>query len=177
MTVTLRNIHVVLVSLLSTWKDFTPFLSISFLNFGNCCRLGLPAEIKVETSKNYETCKERCKLCHINQTGQTRRRKETCIKFINPLNASVDPHIETSQLICTANQLTGFYMRATLACNGLSMQSPGFEQTFMKFIDSSDMWSLELYLINTFTKSTKGREMYRHYARADTLFCLLLLKI
>ena len=24
------------------------------------------------------------------------------------------PHIETSQLICTANQLTGFYMRATL---------------------------------------------------------------
>ena len=29
------------------------------------------------------------------------------------------PHIETSQLICTANQLTGFYMRATLALNGL----------------------------------------------------------
>ena len=28
-------------------------------------------------------------------------------------------HIETSQLICTANQLTGFYMRATLALNGL----------------------------------------------------------
>ena len=29
------------------------------------------------------------------------------------------PHIETSQLICTANQLTGFYTRATLAINGL----------------------------------------------------------
>ena len=29
-------------------------------------------------------------------------------------------HIETSQLICTANQLTGFYMRATLAFNGLN---------------------------------------------------------
>ena len=29
------------------------------------------------------------------------------------------PHIETSQLICIANQLTGFYMRATLAFNGL----------------------------------------------------------
>ena len=29
------------------------------------------------------------------------------------------PHIETSQLICTANQLTGFYMRATLTLNGL----------------------------------------------------------
>ena len=30
------------------------------------------------------------------------------------------PHIETSQLICFANQLTGFYMRATLAFNGLN---------------------------------------------------------
>ena len=28
-------------------------------------------------------------------------------------------HIETSQLICSANQLAGFYMRATLALNGL----------------------------------------------------------
>ena len=29
------------------------------------------------------------------------------------------PHIETSQLICTENQLTSFYMRATLALKGL----------------------------------------------------------
>ena len=29
------------------------------------------------------------------------------------------PDIETSRLISTANQLTGFYMRATLALNGL----------------------------------------------------------
>ena len=29
------------------------------------------------------------------------------------------PHIETSLLICTANQLTGFYMRATLVFKGL----------------------------------------------------------
>ena len=29
------------------------------------------------------------------------------------------PHIEISQLIWTANQLTGFYMRAKLALNGL----------------------------------------------------------
>ena len=28
---------------------------------------------------------------------------------------------KTSQLICTANQLAGFYMRTTLAFNGLSM--------------------------------------------------------
>ena len=30
------------------------------------------------------------------------------------------PHIETIQLICIANQLTGFYMRATLALNCLT---------------------------------------------------------
>ena len=29
------------------------------------------------------------------------------------------PHIETIQFICCGNQLTGFYMRATLAFNGL----------------------------------------------------------
>ena len=29
------------------------------------------------------------------------------------------PHIETSQLICTVNQLNGFYIRAKLAFNGL----------------------------------------------------------
>ena len=29
--------------------------------------------------------------------------------------------IEKSQLICTANQLSGFYMTATLAFNGLSI--------------------------------------------------------
>ena len=38
--------------------------------------------------------------------------------MFNPLSASV-ALIETSQLICTANQLTGFCMRATLALNGL----------------------------------------------------------
>ena len=37
----------------------------------------------------------------------------------NQLSASVAV-IETSQLICCASQLTGFYMRATLALNGLS---------------------------------------------------------
>ena len=31
------------------------------------------------------------------------------------------PNIETSQLICTSNQFTGFYMWATLACNGLTL--------------------------------------------------------
>ena len=45
-------------------------------------------------------------------TSQTRMRN-------NPLSASVALK-ETSQLICAANQLIGFYMRATLALNGLN---------------------------------------------------------
>ena len=44
-------------------------------------------------------------------------------KRFNPLNASV-ALIETSQLICTANQLTGFYMRATLPFNGFNLDKP-----------------------------------------------------
>ena len=35
-----------------------------------------------------------------------------------PIKCQCCPHMETSQLICCANQLTGFYMRATLALNG-----------------------------------------------------------
>ena len=38
---------------------------------------------------------------------------------LNPLIASVAPHIETSQLICIGNQLIGFYMRVALAINAL----------------------------------------------------------
>ena len=39
----------------------------------------------------------------------------------NLLSASV-AYIETSQVICYANQLTGFYMRGTLALNGLNIR-------------------------------------------------------
>ena len=42
------------------------------------------------------------------------------IKRIQPIKYQCCPYIGTSQLIYCANQLTGFYMRATLAFNGLS---------------------------------------------------------
>ena len=38
---------------------------------------------------------------------------------IYPIKHQCCPHIETSQLICCANELTGFYMKVTLALNGL----------------------------------------------------------
>ena len=42
---------------------------------------------------------------------------------INILTTSVPHHIETSQLICYANQFTGFYIRATLALNRLILET------------------------------------------------------
>ena len=39
---------------------------------------------------------------------------------LNPLKTYVPYHIETSLLICSANQLTGFYMMGTLVVNGLN---------------------------------------------------------
>ena len=38
---------------------------------------------------------------------------------VNPLTTKFPNHIETSQFICTANQLTGFYMMGRLALNDL----------------------------------------------------------
>ena len=37
------------------------------------------------------------------------------VTVIKPIKCQCCPRIETSQLICTASQLTGLYMRATLA--------------------------------------------------------------
>ena len=34
--------------------------------------------------------------------------------LVNPLTANVSHHIETSQLICSPNQLTGFYVMANV---------------------------------------------------------------
>ena len=38
------------------------------------------------------------------------KNMKSIFKNINPLTTNVFHHIETSQLICIANQLTGFYM-------------------------------------------------------------------
>ena len=43
--------------------------------------------------------------------------------FFNPLTTDVPQHIETSQLICYANQLPGFYMMGTLAVNRLRLSN------------------------------------------------------
>ena len=48
------------------------------------------------------------------------------------------PNIETSQLICCANRLTGFYMRATLTLNGLNKKiqpQVNFPGSYIKLYD------------------------------------------
>ena len=54
----------------------------------------------------------RCFLRFLNSTNGAKSRKAF-------RKCQCCPHIETSQLICTANQLTGFYTRATITLNGL----------------------------------------------------------
>ena len=68
---TLRNVDVTLVSSLLTLKRFHTLSQHFTVELGECCQLCLPTEIKVQTSKNYETCKDRCKSYHINQKDQT----------------------------------------------------------------------------------------------------------
>ena len=45
-------------------------------------------------------------------------------------------HIETSQLICSANQLTGFYLMAFLAFNELNTYRRRMLNIFIKIIHS-----------------------------------------
>ena len=46
--------------------------------------------------------------------------KKTCNTVTGyPFKVQFSYHIETSQLICRANQLTGFYMMGTLVVKGL----------------------------------------------------------
>ena len=47
-------------------------------------------------------------------------KKASCMKYVNSLKTKVTI-VETSQLICSANQLTGFYIMATLAFNELML--------------------------------------------------------
>ena len=58
-----------------------------FFQVGLCAPLWTMAgftnkDDKVQTSKNYETCKDRCKLSHINQTVTLHMRRNLYLKSI-----------------------------------------------------------------------------------------------
>ena len=46
--------------------------------------------------------------------------KDDSMLEFQPIKCYCRPHIEPSQLICSSNQLTGFYIRETLAFNGIN---------------------------------------------------------
>ena len=74
------------------------------------------------------------------------------------------PHIETGQLICTGNQLSGFYMRAKVALNGLT------KEYFLMVVSTITIYDIESHfetekrtLITTFEGlniSVKNRTLY-----------------
>ena len=55
-------------------------------------------------------------------------------------------HTETSQKICTAHQLTGFYMRVALAFNGLTPRTlrPWLSATVTEHWTDQQLWGLKL---------------------------------
>ena len=74
--------------------------------------------------KNQE--KSKCPACKVNTLKADISPSfvfQTLLSLLNPLSASIALIIETSQLICSENQLTDFYMRATLALNVLKYRS------------------------------------------------------
>ena len=75
-------------------------------------------------------------------------KKSTILNWVksllNPFKCQCCPHIETSQLICCANQLTSFYTRPTLALNGLSELLIQFEM--VDFLTS--LWDVQsIYIL------------------------------
>ena len=58
---------------------------------------------------------------HLINLSLIKRLKHKCFPVVFAKFCQCCPQIETSQLICFANQWTGFYMRATLAFIALSI--------------------------------------------------------
>ena len=69
------------------------------------------------------------------------------------MNCQCCPYIETSQLICRANQLAGFYMRATLAFNGLNKQLVYFVQNKKQELDFLILAFLFISIVYMYTNN------------------------
>ena len=71
------------------------------------------------------------RLSSVNHTTKT-------IHHHQSIKSQCSPHIETSQLICTANQLICFYTEATLAFNGLKAHTVGNLQLASTYISKTN---------------------------------------
>ena len=105
------------------------------MNMVNPCLVNIPILYPLKTPENQSFLvlsgvKNGIFYSHI--VAESYRFRSIHFRFFNPLNASV-VLIETSQLICITDQLTGFfYMRATLAFNGLKLIS---QNSIINFFD------------------------------------------
>ena len=122
-----------------------------------CCRLGLPAEIKAQTSKNYTPCKYRCKLCQIKQTGQTTTWKETCIEFMKYAKCRLWVNIYKIYWYFRSTRIMSL-LEKTRGGNHLSGHHWYFQRAMSWPV--SNKYIYEIY---------KGREMHRDYVQADSL--------
>ena len=84
---------------------------LALCNPGNTepCHIDNPGKIRILTYLKRGTYSEPSEIFN----------NERFARIVKPIKYQCCPHIETSQLICCANQLTGFYMSATLTLNGL----------------------------------------------------------
>ena len=129
------------MSLFLTLKRFTPFLSILFLNFGKFCGLRLPAEFKVQTSKNYETCKDRAsyailtkhvKLQHENKPVSSVGKKAV----VETISVAITDSSDVRYLdLCLINIFTkstkaeryiDIMFKLTLYCLSVTIKDPNF---------------------------------------------------
>ena len=89
----------------------------------------------------------------------------------NPLTTNVPHHIETSQLICNANQLTGFYMIWKLVVNGLNEYK--FRHGFRDTVDPTCKCGLDTdttlhFLLHCRLYSTSRTELLGDISTADS---------
>ena len=81
------------------------------------------------------------------------------ISEIEPIKGQSHHHIETSQLICSADQLSGFYMMTTLAFNG-----------WRPF--AANIWNHSAYK-PIIIKTIKFLKRHQYYTVSDWLNCFL----
>ena len=90
-----------------------------------------------------------------------------------PVKYQCSPHIETSQLICCANQLTGFCMRATLSFNGLRQESVPSVISMFKISKKNTWTTCQVYSKNDRTTSGASIVNFEHISHFILLLILL----
>ena len=135
------------MSLFLTLKRFTPFLSISFLNFGKFCGLRLPAEFKVQTSKNYETCKDRANYAILTKHVKLQHENKPVSNLLSMQSVGKKAVVETISVAITdssdvryldlcliniftkstkAERYTDITFKLTLYCLSVTIKDPNF---------------------------------------------------